>query len=50
MDVTSAHLLIAARKHWFWFAMALVIYAGYQVGKDRAFRDNAVERAAQNPG
>jgi hypothetical protein len=47
--MTSKHLREAARKHWFWIALILLAFAGYQLGKDRALRDNAVERATHNP-
>ncbi len=31
-------------RNWFWVALLLVIFAGYQVGKDFAQRENARDR------
>lgn len=35
-------------RKW-WIALALVAIAGYTLGKDRALRDNAADRAVAIP-
>lgn len=35
-------------RRW-WIALALVIFTGYTLGKDRALRDNAADRAVAVP-
>jgi hypothetical protein len=39
------HLRTLRSLHWFWIYLVLVAGAGYQFGKDRALRDNAIEQA-----
>lgn len=48
--MTGEHLSETAKKHWFWIALTLVVFGGYQVGKDRALTENAVERASTSVG
>jgi hypothetical protein len=49
-NVTSEHLREAARNHWFWVALVLVVFIDYQLGKDRALSDNAEAVAELNSG
>ena len=48
--MTIEQMRDAARKHWFWIALILVVCACYQAGKDRALGENAAERVAKGLG
>ena len=50
VDVPSKNLLEVARKHWFWIALVLVAFLGYQIGKDRALTENREASAARGSG
>jgi hypothetical protein len=44
--VTLVALAEWSKKHWFWIALLVVVTFGYQIGKDRALRDNKSEQSS----
>jgi hypothetical protein len=42
----ATDLMASLRRHWFWVALALVLLAGYQLGKDRAVALNERDASA----